>query len=685
LGTESEADDFKDDEAGWAKRWQAEFEAADKALEDFTKRGEKVDAVFRDEREATVKKGTRWNLFSSNIQRMVATLYGNTPKADVSRRFGDATDDVGRVAGEIAERLLHTDLEKRGDTAQEAFGNALMDWLLPGAGLVRVRYAATFEPTPEVPAQVDATGRELVPAVPKGEKVASEEAPIDYVHWRDVKWSPCRVWSDLTWIAFAADMPKEDFLERFGEKSEDKEADDAAALALWGRVPKESRKEREEEKAADPWARARVWEIWHKESGKVFWYVKGFEERVLDMQEDPLQLDGFWPCPRPLFANLTTSKLVPVSNYYLGQDLYLEINSLSSRIDTLQRAIKVAGLYDASDPELARLLDEAVENQLLPSANWAAFAQAGGLKSKMDFLPLDQIGAALQQLRDYRRELIDALYQVTGWSDIMRGQASTAGVTATEQRIKAGFGSVLLQRMGDEFARFVSEAQELKLEVISKHFQPATIQQRSNAQYAFPPEDRDKVGPAIELLKSEYYCYRVEVKPESISQTDFAQLKQDRTEVIAAIGSFFQAAMPVVQAIGPSAMPFMLELLQAGLAGLRGSSTLEGVLDGAIEKMAAEQQQAAMQPKPPPPPDPKVQAQQLKMQGDAQKHAQDMEKEQFKAQADSARIQEETVAHDAMEQSQAKWGTKEQMDREMIKRTFNPPAPPGMPPKPGGF
>jgi hypothetical protein len=64
------------------------------------------------------------------------------------------------------------------------------------------------------------------------------------------------------------------------------------------------------------------------------------------------------------------------------------------------------------------------------------------------------------------------LYQVTGQADIMRGQATVAGASATESAAKARFGSVRMQRRQDEFARFVSEAQALKLEVICKHFLP---------------------------------------------------------------------------------------------------------------------------------------------------------------------------------------------------------------------
>ena len=54
-----------------------------------------------------------------------------------------------------------------------------------------------------------------------------------------------------------------------------------------------------------PWSRAEVWEIWSKEHRKIFWWVMGCPY-VLDMRDDTLGLEGFWPVPRPMFANTTT-------------------------------------------------------------------------------------------------------------------------------------------------------------------------------------------------------------------------------------------------------------------------------------------------------------------------------------------------------------------------------------------
>lgn len=664
----SSPDDFTPDATGLAQRWQTELSAAKKALKPFQDKGAQVVRMYLDERTGVDEGQTKWNLFHGNVQQQLAILYANPPEADVTRRFADADDDVARVAGEIGQRCVNSDFEKRGDTTQEAIGNAIEDYCLPGLGVVWLRLEESAAvPVPAQPALVKDGVEVPGTAVPATEKVKLKVC-VDYAHWRDVLWSPAGTWAEVSWVGRAADMPKAAFEKRFPN--------------FWGAVPKQSKARSEEEKEKDPWARVRVWELWHKDEGKVYWYVEGYD-KVLDVKEDPYHLDGFWPCPRPLIANATTTKLVPRSDYVLAQDLYLEVNRLSTRIDTMQRAIKAAGCYDGANEELKRLMEESCENELIPTKNWAAFAEKGGISGAIAWMPIEQLVQGVQFLEQYRQSVVDALFQVTGQSDIMRGQATAPGETATSAAAKVRFGGVRMQRQQDVVARFGTEVQALKLELVCKHLAPEDILELANAEFAFKSENPEVVQQAVALLKSQHSCYRVEVKPETVSLTDFAQLKQDRTEVISAMSTFFQAAMPVAQAM-PGSMPFLLKLLQTALAGLRGSSTMEGVLDGAIAQMEAQQKEAAMQPKPPPQPDPKVQAAQLKMQGDAQKAQADMAKEQFKAQADLQRIQAETVAHDQQEQSQAKWNTREATDKALMAHALKPPVVPGAP-KPGGF
>ena len=91
--------------------------------------------------------------------------------------------------------------------------------------------------------------------------------------------------------------------------------------------------------------KAEVWEFWRKEDKRVYWYSTG-ADIILDSVEDPLQLGGFWPCPMPMVANLTTSLFLPRADFVIAQDLYNQVDELSTRISMITRAVKVVGVYD---------------------------------------------------------------------------------------------------------------------------------------------------------------------------------------------------------------------------------------------------------------------------------------------------------------------------------------------------
>lgn len=640
--TGDKLEDFQPTPSGWARRWQVELSAARKCLEKWHEQGARINKRFRDERERKEDGDTRWNLFTSTVQTKMATLYGQTPKVSVTRRFADSGDDVARVAALMLERLLNSDIEKDSDTFADAVQNALEDRLLPGLGSVRVRYVAEFEDVGGAPAMLAADGiTELAPAVPPTPRKTYECAEADYAHWRDFLWSPARVWNEVRWLAFGNDLSRQQIVERFGED-------------IGKRVPLNAAKHTEEdgtEKKSTPWDRARVWEIWDKETRHVFWYVDGFSE-VLDEKPDPLGLEGFWPCPRPLLANTTTSTLVPRPDFVLAQDFYDEIDLVSTRITLLERAIRVTGVYDKSATDsVRRVLTESTGNDLYAVENWAMHAEKGGMRGVIDWLPLEQITGALTSLRDYRRELVDALYQVTGMADIMRG-ASDPAETARAQGIKAKFGSVRLQQLQDEVARFASDIQKLKAQIIAKHYDVESIIAYSNIEST---PDKGLAQQAAELIKSRIVDYRIEVKPEAVSLTDFAALKQERLEVLAGISSFLQTTAPLAQAM-PGSLPFLLQMLQWAVSGLKGSSGIEGVIDQAI---AAAQQMPAQGEGGQQQPDPKLLTQQMKGQ-------QEMAKIQAETQADLVRINAEVEADANRERNQMEFNVREAALKQSI-------------------
>ncbi len=667
---EEKEEEYKDTPEEWARRWQMEFKAAQKELKKFQDAGDKVVKRFLDERDDRAKDDTRLNLFTANVQQKRALLFGRTPQATVTRRHADADDDVARVAGEMLERILNTDIESDSDGYNPALENSLNDRMLPGLGIGKDRYCCEMKKTPSVPAKMGPDGDELAPEVPETEAKESENVEIDYVHWKDALWNAARVWSEVRWIAFQAQMSRKALIDRFGEEI-------GKAVPLNAKKTAGNPDEMDTQRA-NPWAQANVWEIWDKESKQIFWYVDGYE-KVLDMKPDTLGLESFFPCPRPMMANLSTGKLVPRSDFAIAQDVYNEIDMVSTRVTELERAIRVTGVYDPSAEGLREMVDGG-RNKLFPVTNFGMLAEKGGIRSVVDFMPLDQIIVALNSLREYRKELIDLLYQVDGSSDIMRGQGTQSGVTATEQGIKAHFGSVRLQALQDEFARFATDLLRIKAEIICKHFDPQTIIDRSNI---LNTPDADFAQPAVALLKSEFRHYRIQVKPEAINLTDFAQLKQERMEVMQTIGGYLAQVMPLAQTM-PGAMIPMLEILQWAVAGIKGGSTIEGVLDKAKTQAEQAQQQAAANPQQPPPPDPKLMAMQAKAQNDQQKGQMDMQKEQFKLQADLQRQQAEVQTEDAKQRSQTEWNLKEAQARDQMKLQHQVVSQALAPPKPLG-
>lgn len=662
MSTELEAASYEDTPAGWQRRWKMEIDAAKKEYAPWHEQGGKIAKLFMDERPDNLKSSSRYGLFASNILTQRAMMLGRIPPpVSVERRFADAMDDVARVGGEMLERVLNADVQRDSDSYAQALKAAYMDWRLAGLAVARVRYVAEFEVVPATPEVLDeATGLEVAPAVPESERKTFEDAETDYVHWRDFLMSAgSRTWGEVRWVAFRTPMTREKLVERFPEHGKDAPLGIKAATTS---------SKANEDQTAHPWSRAEVWEVWDKDTKQVFWFVDGYSV-VLDQKADPLQLEGFWPCPEPLMANCTTEKLVPRPDYVLTQDLYEQADIIATRIRLLTEAVRVAGVYDKSlsaDGGITQMLSGGAQNKLYPVDNWAAFAEKGGVKGVIDWLPLDAIVAAIQVLNEQLDRTIAAIHQITGMSDIMRGQAQAPGATATEQRAKVMFGSVRIQAQQDEFARFASDIQKLKAEIISKHFDPGTIVQRSNIMFTEDGKNAELVQQAIAFIKDRYFCYRVHVKPESISLTDFSALRQERLEVLDSVTRFFQSMGPAVELLGPSAKPLMLKSLQWVMSGLKGASGFEAILDPAIAESEQQAQQAAQQP---PPPDPKVIAAQMKAQADQQKGQLEMAKIDKELQADAFRNQLDVQAELLKQKAQADENIRERMvdARESIR------------------
>ena len=627
------------------QKWLNTISQYDNEFKKWEGRTTKIVKRYRDDnRNQNTNETAKFNILWSNVQTLIPAVYARLPKADVARRFGD-NDPVARVASQLIERALDFEIEHYTDF-RSTMKHAVEDRFLGGRGVAWVRYEPHVreQDIPEDGLQVtedvdeaDSEGQQVKTAMPgvdgaMGQEVEPQEeieyecAPTDYVHWKDFGHSVARTWEEVTSVWRWVYMTKESLAERFGEEMAKKIPLDAG--------PETNKQYSTQSK---DFTRAKICEIWDKESGKVYWISKSCPQ-VLDERDDPLGLENFFPCAKPLYATMTSDTLVPVPDFVLYQDQATELDILTDRIDGLVKALRVRGVYDASQPTLQRLLTEGDNNTLIPVDKWMAFSEKGGLRGSIDLLPLDTLSNALLQCYRARDEIKNQIYEITGISDIVRGQTA-ASETATAQQIKGQYAGLRLRSMQEDVALFASELFQLKAQVICTKFQPSTILQYAAAQ-AMQPADQALIPQALQLIQDKpLRSFRIQVDSDSLVQIDEQQNKRDRVEFLQAMGGFLTQALPMGQQ-APELVPMLIELVKFGVGAYKKAAPIEGTIDQAMQELQMKQQQAAQQPPPPNPEVMKMQAEQqfeqMRMQAQAQTEQMKM---QATAQAEQMRVQ----------------------------------------------
>ena len=374
-------------------------------------------------------------------------------------------------------------------------------------------------------------------------------------------------------------------------------------------------------------SQALIYEIWDKETGTALWISKSMG-KILDERPDPLQLENFWPCPKPLYANLTTENLEPIPDFTMYQDQAKELDTLADRIDGLINALKVRGVYDASSPELARLFSEGENNSLIPVKNWMAFAEKQGMKGAIDLVDIAPIAQALTYAYQAMEQVKGQIYEIMGIADIQRGQTDP-NETLGAQIIKSNNASGRLKNMQHAVVDFATSLLSIKAQIICNHFTDETILKICGADQ-LSDQDKMLVPQALELLKNEAAKnFRIEVTSDSMIYQDEQQEKANRVEFLQAVSQFVNTALPVAQQV-PELTPMFMEMLKFGVTAFKAGKQMEGLIDETADKFREQAKAMEGQPKPP---TPEVQKLQMQSQLEQQKLQAQMQLEQAKVQA----------------------------------------------------
>lgn len=520
--------DAGEGQGGLVRLWLQALALSDKDEEKWRKKAEATVERFRDETE---RKGSRFNILYASTMTLVPALYNSTPRPDVRRRFRDP-DPVGKVAAQVLERGCSYTIDC--SDLDETMQNCVFDSALVGRGVARVRYK------PEI---VD-------------EEVAYEDVGYELTDWRDFRRGPGRTWPEVSWVAFRHRITREQAIKLnpkiggtvnldYVEKGADKDG------------------------CHDIFKRLTVWEIWDKEKRQVVFLAPSHKDEPLKVADDPLGLKGFFPCPRPLYDVEDTNSLVPMVPYSVYKDQAIELDRITDRINALINVIKWRGMRGGLE-EFGKLAD-ADDGELVPVQNWQQLVASGGIEKSIWLMPIREAMEVVTALYAQREALKQAIFELTGVADIMRGQTD-ADETLGAQQIKAQWGSLRMQQRQKDVQRFARDLIRMTAELISEKFAPESLSmmtgiklpsqmEKQQAQFAVqqaqqtgqPPEAQQILAQPtwddiMGVLKNDASrLFRIDIETDSTIEADQLSAQKNMGEFVQGFGTFITAIGPAVE------------------------------------------------------------------------------------------------------------------------------------------
>ena len=620
------ADDMRHDDLEYnpkaepkkAKAWLNLLQESEDAFEKWNSHCDNIDKQYASlERLAMMGRDKEFQMFWANAEVIKPSIYAKPPTPVVVPKFKDRRP-VYQAASELMERcavvafdLAHID---------ELMKLLRDDLALIDRGVAWCRYESG-----------DGEGY-----------YNHEKVCIDFKHRRDFLHSISRNWPEVTWVAAASYLTRGEARKRFKKSS-----DDEYQKAEY-RVDKDSR----EVGGADNRERAKFWEVWSRSEKRVLWVAHGCE-LILDEDDPHLELEGFFPCPKPAYGTVQRGSLIPVPDVLQYKDQLDELNLLTGRIHALSDALEAKGFYPAGGAELGDAVQAAIKaktpgRMLVPISNWAAF---GGSKEVIIWLPIDMIAQTITALVALRKQVIEDIYQIMGLSDIMRG-ATDPNETLGAQQLKTQYGSTRIRDKQQELVRIARDLVRISTEIITEKFDAVTmiemsqtqlptqamvmsqmaqvqrqmqIQQQQAGQMMQMPQaqqiaqqkpemaqqvmqqfqqmqqqgmdtiaklrEKPTIEQVLTFIKDQRMkCFVLDIETDSTIMADENAEKEKRTEFIQVLGGLITQLSAMITA-EPKTAEFAGEIIKFATAPFRAGRQLDGAIDDLVNQMKAKSDQ----------------------------------------------------------------------------------------------
>lgn len=411
---------------------------------------------------------------------------------------------------------------------------AVNDFLIAGLGVTKVEIETEHEMVPVLNPMtqqpvLDEEGQPLQQAV-----ITSQELHLRHFHHSQFRWEPCKDWRQCGWVSFDHYMTKDDIEEEFEVDLGDSEPG-GGYTSTDSENPGQRMPERDKYESVYT-----VHEIWDKRR-KVRMWISECYDKVLDEQDDPLELDGFFPCPAPMMSNVSGFELIPSPDYFQYEQLCKNADELSQRIYDITRQVKDIAFYDEGFGVL-KSINEYPDGSFIPVKNLLdKLRHAGGNADTSSVICQMDMKAKVEVLRELiqQRDILKAtIYEINGIADIQRG-ATNPDETATAQRIKNQWADIRTGQRVQVVALFFRDIFRIMSALIAQKFQPDQIMAMSGIELS----EMQLATMRSDLASS----YAIDVESDSTMVQNDAVAQEQLTQFMGVLTPYLQNMLPAVQ------------------------------------------------------------------------------------------------------------------------------------------
>ena len=193
----------------------------------------------------------------------------------------------------------------------------------------------------------------------------------------------------------------------------------------------------------------------------------------------------------------------------------------------------------------------------------------------------------LRGLYESREQAKNDLYEISGISDLLRGQVDPREKLG-QSRIKGQFATIRIDKRRRTFDKMIRDTLRIKAEIIAEHFDPMTLKEMSGWEFLpeiirikeqeaegqqimqqyqqaamqaqmqgqQPPEPPEIVQPGtsdqlwqqvVELLQTDKMRgFRIDIETDSTVELDATDMQQQRIDFLDGSGTFLERMLPVI-------------------------------------------------------------------------------------------------------------------------------------------